>query len=89
MTIELSSGMVLRNRGAIANEHADFQESLIKLGTVLPSHLHYAGIEAACRCADRHPETLYQLITSGRALPESFCEALLGPDWQAYLTGRR
>lgn len=89
MTIELSSGMVLRNRGDSASEKAVYQESLIKLGTVLPSHLHYVGIEAACRCADMHPETVFQLITGGRALPESFCEALLGPDWQAYLTGSR
>jgi len=86
--LQLSSGELAETWNVMVKHPADFQESLIKLGAVLPTHLHYAGIEAACRCADMHPETLYQLITSGRALPESFCEALLGPDWKRYLTGR-
>jgi len=87
-TLRFPSGMTLSGNDATGSEDTTFQESLIKLGTVLPNHLHYSGIEAACRCADMHPELVYELITGGRALPESFCEALLGPDWKAYLTGR-
>lgn len=66
-------------RSRLAQAQTDYQESVCKLVYCLAGDLRLAQVETAVRASGIHPNTLYEIASAGKPLPESFRETLYGP----------